>query len=328
MSGYTYDDITVDIETGKPISSSERRWYGSGTGRYWFAAVCCIVVFFVLLLLLFFLPYNYYWNDTNNHMYQIEQQMKSQSTPYSSQGLYSLGRALSTKTEYDLCLSTNALYHLVVGSDPVVMNKTDTSRYGESQSTKHYIIRNQFNLRYNVAPDKLGYDTKKLGIRKDEKYIVLHYEIASAYTQFSSVRFVESAYDVYKKMVLPRRIVTICSNDPMGSTRKCSLTQGDIMIMNNTRIIYMDQPNLPPINGRNRTVVPNNVDTNDGEDDIVEDANEDVDNNEIIDSTNALMNDISHIRLYHVLFYKEYIANDSIASYGEYVALSIQPTRC
>lgn len=319
-----YDTI-VDMDTGKPIKTT--RWYGSN-GAMWFGIVCCILVVLGFLLLLWFVPYNYYYTDTNQHIYQVEQQMKSQSTQYSSQGLYSLGRAMSSKTEYDLCLSHMALYHLV-GSDPVLMSKTDTSKFGENQAMKNYVIRNQFNLRYNVEPDKLGYDTKKLGIKKDERYMVLHYEIASSYTQFSAVRFVESTYDVIRKVVVPRRIVTICSNDPMGSTRKCSLTHSDILIMNNTRIIYMDQPNIPT-NNRNKTIVPKDDDDEGevNEEDIVEDTNQDVDNNEVIDSTNNLINDISHIRLYHVNFYKEDVPHGVGGAYNEYVALSIEPTRC
>src|SRR6478609_11702187 len=96
-----YDKVVVDIDTAKPIGH-KHRWYHGHSATTWFAIVCCILVVLGFFLILWFVPYNYYWTDTNNHMYNIEQQMKAQSTHYSSQGLYSLGKALSTKTEYDL----------------------------------------------------------------------------------------------------------------------------------------------------------------------------------------------------------------------------------
>lgn len=345
----TVDTTIKDIDTGKTIKTY-RSWYPDYSAKTWAVIVCCIVIVIVFGLFIFFMPW-YYYNDNNYYIHQIEQQMKSQSTQFTSQGLYSLGRSLSSRTEYDLCLSHMTLYHIAPGSDPAVLEVTVKSRFEENRLLKHHTIRTQFNLRYNVAPDKLGYDTNKLEMRKDERFVVLHYEVASSYAAFSSIRFIESTLDS-KKSIVPRRVVTLCSNDPSGLAKKCNRRSANfdgMLIMNNTRILHMDQPNTgsggggkkhppsPPgsTNPRNRTsniyVEPKDVDDEEegegGEE--IEDSNEDVDYNEVRDNTNALINDITHTRFYNILFYREDKQSMKGGNdYSEYVALSVEPTKC
>lgn len=324
----TYDPI-LDIDTGKPIDQpykSGGHWYHKHNGKLWFGAVCCILVVVFVVLLLWGLSYSY-CTETNYHVHELGKQMKAQNKQFSSQGLYSIAMAIGSKSEYNLCLSHMAPYHTMnMGggtndTDVILLEKTDTSKFSENRGTKNYVMKVLFNVRYNVEPKNLGYDIERLGIRSDERYMVVHFEVASKYTQFSSIRFIESTID-YKNMITPKRVITICSNDMSGSARSCGryASLDDVLIMNNTRILPMDHI---PSHIKNKTGVhPKNVDPEDDEDEDVDDEEEgNLEHDDSQDSRNQLIDEISHLRLFHVLFYKE-------AGDNEYLSLSIQPTQC
>ena len=52
-----------------------------------------------------------------------------------------------------------------------------------------------------------------------------------------------------------------------------------------------------------------------------EEEGDDVEHDASLESRNRLIDEISHVRLFHIHFYKE--SGDS-----EYISLSIEPTRC
>jgi hypothetical protein len=336
-----YDPI--DIDTGKPIDHHHggHHWYHKHSGKFWWAFVCCVLVVLFLILLFWGLSYSY-CNETYYHVHELKNQINSQNKQFSSQGLYSIAGAISSKSEYNLCLSHMAPYHTVnmggggsggnnTGTNVILLEKTDTSKYEENRGVKNYVVKLLFNVRYNVAPKNLGYDVEKLGIRPDERYMVVHFEVVSKYPQFSSIRFVESTIDTYRDIITTRRIITICSNEMSGSARSCGryATMENMLIMNNTRIFPMDHV---PSHIKNKTgsgggtIRPKNdpdedEDMDEDYDGYGEDDNGDIEHDNTQDSRNKLIDEISHTRLFHILFYKE-------SGNNEYISLSIEPTQC
>jgi hypothetical protein len=218
-----------------------------------------------------------------------------------------------------------ALYHLNTTGSEERLLLTDTSVPG-LDSQKNFVIKMKFNMRFNLRPDELGYDVEKLGIRADEKYLLLHYELATNYPHFSTIRLVESSLDLFSKTLQMRRIFTLCSNSPSATERRCNrlTTLSDNIVMNNTRISTMDQPQKYNTTSSFTRDIPDKF-SGSGSGGGGGGSSKDLDQINNNANTQALEDEISNVRLFHVYFYREASSRDL---YGEYLALSIEPKVC
>jgi hypothetical protein len=286
------DDFNADKpHHHHPVVASVSSW------RYWIFGVLCFLLFF-----LFFFLFWGTWATTNSETQQAISRIKSQLTPsskgFTTSGLYSVPAGFN-----QLSLCQMALYHGTTDSDGKNerLQMTDAREFTEQEN---YVIKTRFDMRFNVEPDQL-----------DEKYFIVHYELASNYPFFSTIKLVESTLDIKTKNLIVKRELILCSNHPSSSERRCNrhTTLNDIIAMNNTRISPMDPVRRSDRKNASKTtkIEPaNDMDMMDDDERHVQQLEE----------------EISNLRLFHLNFYRESASTRD--SYKEYLSLSVEPSQC
>jgi hypothetical protein len=308
----SYEPTAIDIDDFNadkphhhhhPVVASVSSW------RYWIFGVLCFLLFF-----LFFFLFWGTWATTNNETQQAISRIKSQLSPSSSKGFTTSGLYSVSSAFNQLSLCHMALYHGTTDADGKNerLQMTDAREFTEQEN---YVVKTRFDMRFNVEPDQLGYDVRKLGISPDEKYLIVHYELASNYPFFSTIKLVESTLDIKTKTLIVKRELILCSNHPSSSERRCNrhTTLNDIIAMNNTRISPMDPVRRSDRKNASKTtkVEPaNDMDMMDDDERHVQQLEE----------------EISNLRLFHLNFYRE--SSTSRDYYKEYLSLSVEPAQC
>lgn len=306
----SYEPTAIDIDdfnADKPHKYHHNTVVASvSSWRYWILGVFCILFFF----LFFFLFYGIAWNTNETTQQQINT-IKSQLTSTTPKGFTASG-LYSSISQLSLCHM--ALYHGV--TDAAGGEKLQLTDTREMMEQENFIVKSRFDMRFNVEPDQLGYDVRKLGISPDEKYMLVHYEMATNYPFFSTIKLVESTLDMEKKSLIVKREIILCSNNPSSSERRCNrrTTLNDIIAMNNTRISPMD-PSVRRADRRN-TSKPTQTKTASNDMDVMDDDERHV---------HQLEEEISNLRLFHIQFYRE---TSSRESYREYLSLNAEPIQC
>lgn len=313
----SYEPTAIDIDDFNADKSHHHHHNAvvatASSWRYWILGVFCFLLFF----LFFFIFWGTAWNTTNETQQQIntiKSQLSTTTTKgFTAGGLYSVPSAAFNQ----LSLCHMALYHgETEAGGGEKLQLTDTR---ELTDAENYVVKSRFDMRFNVEPDQLGYDVRKLGISPDEKYMMVHYEMASNYPFFSTIKLVESTLDMQRKTLIIKREIVLCSNNPSSSERRCNrrTTLNDIIAMNNTRISPMDplrKPNRKNTSKPTETKTTTTTTTNDM--DVMDDDERHV---------HQLEDEISNLRLFHIQFYRETPSRDF---YKEYLSLSIEPIQC
>jgi len=332
---YPVDEIdeeeidTVELENnGKEVRTVRKKnrftevYESKHWGKVWVAFLCCFV-FFIIFFLVWIGLFNTQQNTNTHHMHQIESQLKSSSPfrtaqQYVTNGLYSLASVFATRQESSLSLCHQAMYkpmvvqrqEVLVPGDSIERTRALLQRRITAQD-KQYMVKTRFDLHYNIDVGKEG------GAQADQLYQTVHYEVATNYAQFSTVKLLVTSEDIYKKVPRLRQEIVICSNKP-GSSRQCSrrTTVDNLMLMNNTLRVPMEQPSQ---------TVGNTTGAHTEGEDLQMDAAQ---------SLKQLERDIASNRLFHILFYREASDNsetlgrDDVDEYNEYLALIIEPSTC
>lgn len=263
----------------------------------------CAVFFFLFFGLFLFLV----WGSSTTQTTEIQQYVHRLETQFlsgkgfSTNGLYTVTNAFN-----QLLLCHMALYNAPSG-DTMKLVASDTTQFIENkEQIENFVIKTKFDIRFNMGPDQLGYDITKLGIRPDEKYMTVHYEVATNYPYFSTIKLVESTLDLRRRTLVTKREIVLCSNHPSSTERRCNrqTSLNDVIVMNNTRISPMDMI-------KNATKTSGKI-----SDDLM-------DNDEKY--AQKLEDEISNLRLFHVYFYREAPAREF---YKEYLTLGIEPVQC
>lgn len=279
-------------------------------------AVGCMLLFFLLVLLLWG---SYYWwgGQTDAHMWQLEHSVSSLSRRAVGSGygaassLYALGGLVGARTEFRLALCHRARYRATGAGDAVALVASDGAARvrafldKRAPQEKNYLVQARLELRYNVAlpPGAAGEDKTS---EADQLYQTLHYELASNYAQFSSVRLLVTSEDVYKRVLRLRQDVVICSDAPQARRRCSSATTRDQMLLMNNTLLLPQTEAQPVFNVSSRELV-----TGDAE------------------KLRALERELSDNRQFHLLFYREASGvRDSDDEYAEYLALVVEPAAC
>ena len=190
-----------------------------------------------------------------------------------------------------------------------------------------FVIKTYFNIKYNAIFDD-NHFYKKLNLDPGEKYQLIHYELASNFNSFSTVKLIESEFDLTKKSLVLKKEFIVCSNNPQIEVKRCQLQNDGMLLMNNTRLLYM---NNPMNNQYDTSFVPLNENEEIGGNNQSQQAKD----YSGIDMTpgykenlNFLKDDVSHLRLYHLLFYKSESNSRNSDSYTEAPILSVELNKC
>lgn len=332
---YPVDEIdeeevdTVELENGgKEVRTVRKKnrftevYESKHWSKVWVAFVCCFL-FFTIFFFVWIGVYNTRYWDNDYRVHQIETKVSQSSgfraaQQYVTNGLYSLASVFATRQASSLSLCHQAMYkptvvqrqEVLVPGDSIERTKALLQRRITTQD-KQYIVKTRFDVQYNIDVGKEG------GAEADQLYQTVHYEVATNYAQFSTVKLLVTSEDIYKKVPRLRQEIVICSNRP-GSSRQCSrrTTVDNLMLMNNTLRVPMEQPSQ---------AFGNSTGAHSEGEDLQLDAAQ---------SLKQLERDIAGNRLFHILFYREASDNsetlgrDDVDEYNEYLALIIEPVTC
>lgn len=327
------------VEEEKKESKGYKHYCGKHYGKVWFIVFCCVVVFLIVLITYLAL-FNTGIERNQHHIHELDKKIATQNHDYSSTGVYSLASSVNLGTEYALTLCHRDLYHLHHKDTKMKRVSIDEEGYRGVIGEKTYIIKTTFSLRYNVEAQDLGFNVAKYKLRSGDRYLVVHYEVVSSYGAFSTIKLVESTIDK-ERLLKTKRDIVVCSDNPSynSGVRKCSRhgTLDNTMVLYNTHLFPMDtipkkQPStLKPVNSsvsRNKgpTQRTNNPPPEDDEVKLDDDGIDLL--TEEKDGIHMLENELSHIRLFHLVFLKENTTQTRDKEFNEYIVLAVEPTRC
>lgn len=329
----------------------EKHWAKQYAGWFWIG----ICAFFVLIIIVLFVVWGTSWNQISFHdrsLRDIDRRLVAQKADFSSNGLYSLAASFKTHSEYDLWLCHMSMYELdrLAPDAPELFYQADRAQrllgkpivaQSLEDEAAQYMIKSRFWLRYNVPAEALGFNKAKLGMNDErvaeQRYLVVHYEVATSYAHFASVKLVEYSQDIYRKTMRMRREITLCSNAQQGTTRRCNdaASMDEILILNNTRVYQMDQvnsamhtrPRATPSAARGQPVRQEEERDEVGIDLLLDEK----------ESAAQLENEMANTRAFLLLFTRERTVAGSASRTPargeptrqvEYVALAVEPTRC
>lgn len=352
MSHYDDDTAMRDEEMDGASSHHHHHHSKNHAERHWTrhwaeensAWIAVGVVFFFLVL--FGLMFGLYWalsaetqNHVHTHAMELES-LKARVNPYtSSSALYSLSGS-GHVGEYRSTVCHADLYQVAGGTtastnNTISLQRLPTDQYSQLIQSHPYAIQARIIVRYAVEPANIPIGSGSGN--KEERYIVTQVALATYYPAFSTIRLVESRVDNYKRVVRPVRSLTLCSDNLESSVGPCRqyVTMDGAMEMNNTYTVTMDQPQQPDngASGKPSTNRSGGGKMSSNDIDGVSVSNDKLDRRVLIDS-------ISHIRLYHLLFYVENGRDDrghtgggdhddkSFDYGGEYQVLSAQVKPC
>lgn len=322
------DDETIRMNHVNSRQSAVNSSYpmtGYNRTTYVLGGLLCILMTIGLLFVVSWIWSGSIQNHNNHFIHQLDQRLSSgHHSDFTTNGLYSLTNTFKTGETNVLSLCHLALYSK---NGEMLQPKNTDSNYKSDPTTTttdpFYIIKSYFNIKYNA--NFYNNDIyKKLNIDPSERYLLIHYELASNFDQFSSIKLIESEINLRTKSLQLKKEFIVCSNNPSIEVKRCQLQNDGILLMNNTRLLYMDNPshynenNDKPIND-----IP--LEKNDSHH-IKDHSGIDITPG-YRENLRDLKDDISHLRLYHLLFYKtDSSGRDSI--FNENIILSISLNKC
>lgn len=296
----------------------------------------CVVLFVIIILVTigFWIWAGTTTTATSARIHALDARLQQQRhSDFESEGLYSLGHTLHTRSPHVLQLCHLALYSSTE-NDPKALHRVvdQATAAAEHRNDEYYVVKAQFAMQFNVRPEELGYDTRRLGLDQlDEHYQLVHYELSSNFQDFSTVKLLETELDLHKKVLRTRREFVACSNNPSLSVKRCDIKDG-LFVLNNTRLVLMDAP-VPqtpsptsPTTGAKTVpgrVVPKATAAPTARDDGVDLTPE------AQESVKDLRRELTHLRLYYVQFYRSLpaVSRDE-DTFREQLVLRVQPNKC
>jgi hypothetical protein len=305
--------------------------------KFWWVLGCALLVILIVIPI-YWVAFDRSQVENHHHWRDLESRMSARelgrdSLSVGQSALYSLASVLGAgRRAITLALCHRASYDAVQRDGREWLVPSDMSARAQALAQrqigalpKNFLLDTRLEMRYNVevAPDVLV----KNGLSPTQRYQTLHYEVASNYARFSSVKLLVSSEDLYRQAPRVRQEVVICSNRP-DSERRCDL-RGDKLLMNNTLLFPMEGAvqvtDAPP-----SAETPTGVRQSQTEEpqrgvDLVEQDKENL---------RGLEYALANNRQFHVLFYRETAASarttgrDDAADYSEYIALTVEPAMC
>ncbi len=331
-----------------------------GSKGWWLLA--CFVLFLFILIFFYIAAFdNTNWNN-GHHMHQLDLKLKElaqqsrQSQQYVTTGLYSMGAAFTgARREFVMSFCHQATYRpvlkdkqqVLVPADPAGRAAALAMRAPITALERNYVLSTHLEMRYNVPVDEQT--LRALQLSPSQHYQTLHYEVASDYAHFSTIRLVVTTEDIYRAHPRLVQDVLICSNRP-GSARRCSqrVSLNSLLRMNNTLLMAMEAGAASSASGTrggsgvetNAPARPRNtaeaVELGDDEEEQQEQQGVDLVEQEK-ESLRLLESQIANNRLFHVLFYREVapLVGSTTTSrdaaqdeFHEYLALTVAPVAC
>jgi hypothetical protein len=325
---------TASPEEAVAVPAYASKWWPS-YDRKFLLVFGCILVFGIVFFALWWAATVQMNNEMHTHSLDIAQ-LRERANPFDSHAFYS--QVALRKDEYRATHCHWGIYRQVNTDDGLsILEPLATDRLDELATAKPCVMEAQVPMRFNVPPQSLPASYSSLSSstpkNQDQRYIIVRVELATNYQSFSTIRLVESAVDIYRRVVKTTRYLTLCSDDPVSSVGRCRrhLTVDGTMVMNDTFVMTMDQPQVTPAptpavkrnstatsgippRGQSRDATPDNAVSLNNKDD-----------------RSVLEQNIAHIRLYHLLFYSEYrdgTPEDDSPTNNDYLALSAQLKPC
>lgn len=319
------------------LTKQDRRTIYGYTYGAWFIALCFLLLLIIIVVVAVLVP----WNTTTTQstaqkVRTLEDRLAEQHrSDFDTEGLYSLSEAFNSRQLHTLALCHMALYQApAAGGVPLSVVGDASQHIGEKHGANQYfVIKAHFNMQFNADAAALGDLVRRVKLDAyGERYELVHYEMASNYLDFSTVKLVESELDTHKKTLKLKREFIACSNNPALSVKRCGNLVDGLMVINNTRLMVMDNPlyDSPSKKAKSNataakaTTLPGKpakvaaVDDEQGVD-LMSEAKE---------SLLALKREITHLRMYHIMFYHaEKQARDS-DTFQESLVLTIEPNKC
>lgn len=331
----------VEVEDDVMVEKHHHNHYGYSRSA-WFAVACFAIFLVVVILIAVLWPYTVTTTQSNAmSIHSLNEKLAAQHrSDFETEGMYSLSRAFHTHQPHTLALCHMGLYRTSSASASDLRVVQDAGLHvGEKHgSERYYVVKAHFNIQFNVDALSLsGVTARKLQQQLqvyDEHYQLVHYEMASSFTDFSTVRLIESELDVHKNQLKVKREFIACSNNPSLDVKRCHNLVDGLMAMNNTRLVTMDNPTKEkkqkkdPVNETApATVKAKTVSGKTTASELESDQGVDL-TPEVKESLKQLKNEITHLRMYHIQFYHaEKGARDS-DSFKETLILTVEPSKC
>ncbi len=343
-----YMDVDEEVLVEKPVYYNA---YGYTRGAW--LAVACFGIFLVVVILIAVLwPYTVTTTQSNAmHIQSLNERLAAQHrSDFETEGMYSLARAFHTRQPHTLALCHLGMYRVAsVGGttgDTLRPVQDVGSHLGEHKGdAQYYVVKAHFNMQFNVDALTLsGVAARKLQAQLevyDERYELVHYEMASSFIDFSTVKLVESELDTHKNALKIKREFIACSNNPALNVKRCRNLVDGLLVMNNTRLVTMDNPlydnkkkHAPAtpnatVGGTGRTTTTNTVKSGVKQTSELE-SEQGIDlTPEVKESLKALKSEITHLRMYHIMFYRAEKGRDASGdNYKENLILTVEPNKC
>jgi hypothetical protein len=341
-----YDPNVEDVielnESGVPTGKKYRLVdvYNRHSGKVLCVVVVALILFFSLVFI-YWGRFDRFGDRTDRRIGDLDHRLSSRGRvggeSFAANGLYAMSSIFTAREEYTLALCQLSLYRTGTGPGKrEILLPRDTAQQvralvnREAVPEKSFVIKTHFELHYNVNPSELV-GVKLKGMSREERFLVLHYEVASNYAHFSTIKLVVSTEDIYRRIPRLKREVILCSDRP-GSARRCSRrsTMDSFMMMNNSLLLSMEAgtPISRNPKEKNSSVKSETAPAGDGEDNSAEEGLNLLSTDK--ESLFALEQDIASIRLFHILFYKESVGEGGreAEDYSEYIALTVEPSAC
>ncbi len=331
-NGHTYlaEDVS-DAGARHHHGTSHSRWIMLG----------CVVLFVVVVSITigFWIWAGTTTTTTSQQMHALDAKLQRQRySDFSSEGLYSLANTLRTRAPHVLQLCHMALYTESEQSKTLHPVDDVAEAAAEHRNDEYYVVKAQFAIQFNVKPEELGYDARRLGLDQlDEHYQMTHYELAANYVDFSTVKLLETELDVHRRALRTSGEFIVCSNNPALHVKRCGTQQDGLFVMNNTRLVLMDAPTLRDApqktattgtttkalpQGKTPTATPKTSAPTERDDgvDLTPESREHL---------KGLRGEISHLRLYYLQFYRAIppVSRDD-DTFREQLVLRVEPNKC
>jgi hypothetical protein len=302
--------------------------------------VCAIFFLFFFVIIIFAVGTSNF-NDTNQHIRQLDRQVSATQHKDPRNGLYSLASQEALQKGYTLSLCHQQLYRVTQVTPASTTNdrtplkqdwlkvydKVEQVRalasHQSSTGEKSYAVEAQLQMRFNVEAQDVGYNVDRR-LTRGQKYFVLSFLLRSTYGHFSSIKLVESQLDITKNQLRAKREpVVLCTNSGSGQDVRCNRFTSHLLV-EDTIILPMGSlmPGADIGQPKQASATPR-VQSNPDEREVEEELARGI----RVPATDreALMRqeeELSNMRSYHLVFYKETSTGE------EYITLVVEPSVC
>lgn len=336
--------MSYSSDDGLVYTEKKATYYGYTRGA-WFAVACVALVVLIVVLVVVLVPWNTATTQaTASQVRTLEQRLAEQHrSDFETERIYSLSDAYRTGRPHTLALCHIGLYQAPPGQvtlsalppipTELVPPAAPTTTKSGAAETKQYAILAHFQLQFNADTPALRDMVRRLQLDEgDGRQELIHYELASSYRDFSTVKLVELALDTHRNALKVKREFVACSNNPALRVKRCDHQVDGLMVMNNTRMLPMENPLRPstkkPKTGANATTTTVTKPKTPAK---TEEPQQGIDlTPESQESLKALKNKLTHLRMYFIQFYhaeKPATGRDADA-FQEKLVLTIEPNKC